>query len=90
VFKLGHPVVFLADEALEVVVLEIYVTRRMLAAGYLNIDPRNGRGGAMDPWSKVTASRASDGVTDRPVTSAERMKLHRRAPAPRPRITRNR
>ena len=38
----------------------------------------------MDPWSKVTASRASDGVIDRPMTSAERMKLHRRRLGLRP------
>jgi hypothetical protein len=38
----------------------------------------------MDPWSKVTAPRASDGVTDRPMTSAERMKLHRRRLGLRP------
>ena len=38
----------------------------------------------MDPWSKVTASRASDGVIDRAMTSAERMKLHRRRLGLRP------
>ena len=50
----------------------IYATRCMRPAEYLNIDPTG------------TASRASDGVTDRPMTSAERMKLHRRRLGVRP------
>jgi hypothetical protein len=56
----------------------------MRPAEYLNIDPTGMVEAGHGPVVKVTASRASDGVTDRPMTSAERVKLHRRRLGLRP------